>query len=54
MDDGSWGKIVYDLKPYQILDAGEYYSVWEDYKQIASFKSRDKAFGYIKFLVRYL
>lgn len=51
MDDGSWGKTVYDKKPYLILDAfGEYYSVWNDYKQIASFKIKEDALEYVAFL----
>lgn len=55
MDDGSWGKVVYDLKPYMINDEGEYHSVWKDYKQVASFKNRELAFEYVnyKISVRY-
>lgn len=52
MDDGGWGKVICDFKPYQICDEhGEYYSVWMDYKQIASFKEKKRAFAYVDDLV---
>lgn len=53
MDNGSWGDTVYDLKPYMIIDQKEFFSIWENNKQIASFKEKDKAFQYVE-IVRHL
>lgn len=45
MDSGY--KFIYDNPPYLISDETDYFAVYKDYKQIASFKTRQLAFDYV-------
>lgn len=45
MDSGY--KFVLDNKPYLIADETDYFAVYEDYKQIAAFKTEGLAREYV-------
>ncbi len=47
MDSGDFGRLVYDLPPFIVNEQTEYCAVYENYKHIASFKTRDKAIEYV-------
>lgn len=46
MDSGGY-KWVFDSKPYMVADETEYFAVYKDSKQVAAFREKDEAVGYI-------